>query len=571
MSLQKRDTFQNTIQRTHDFINQADKFESANKHELNERINATKTAFERFQKEHFLLLESPESAGNESIFVAYSKLYECVEETSIKTLARLRERAALLSQNEKATPSTSTQVMDLSEREKDLTEREERINSLKKTIEDRSNALEKEDEMVAEVKEKIERDTKNLDDRKKSLDKQEEQLKNKLKELYAQKASFDEARDHDAKERKERQERFMEKEKALFEYGQRLNEREARLTQSENRALETPSPIPESESPQFSGHFHEFPEWYLQFNQTVHDHEQLPTSKLAKIITTQPPIIQEVIKRWSEQGDDYDQIYANLSLNLRTKCLYVFMMIDGLDSNRSDEQFDGNSVRRMIERAQQVWAYLEPVQSETDNFNLMIVAHLLVTIPQPLRAEWNKTYQSEDMPVLSQVMQIWSEIADKMCGVQRAEADREETADIQSEDVTMQAQSSSAVPNLTSANVDGASIAIDDGTNLMPRTSTPTQRRLACHHCGEEHTMFGCLSYRNMSLKTRWLRVRELDLCANCLSPNHRTGSLSCRAGGCGNCPEQLHNSSLCPVQNATQQFRAATYSANDTPVRGSH
>lgn len=132
MSLQKRDTFQNTIQRTHDFINQADKFESANKHELNERINATKTAFERFQKEHFLLLESPESAGNESIFVAYSKLYECVEETSIKTLARLRERAALLSQNEKATPSTSTQVMDLSEREKDLTEREERINSLKK-------------------------------------------------------------------------------------------------------------------------------------------------------------------------------------------------------------------------------------------------------------------------------------------------------------------------------------------------------------------------------------------------------------------------------------------------------
>lgn len=82
------------------------------------------------------------------------------------------------------------------------------------------------------------------------------------------------------------------------------------------------------------------------------------------------------------------------------------MMIDWLDSHRSDEQFDGNGVRRMIERAQQVWAYLESVQSEIDNFNLMIVAHLLVTMPQPLRAEWNKTFQGKYMPVLSQVMQI---------------------------------------------------------------------------------------------------------------------------------------------------------------------
>lgn len=191
----------------------------------------------------------------------------------------------MLSQNEKATPSASTQAIDLSEREKDLTEREERINSLKKVIEDRSEALEKEEEMVAEVEEQAEQDTKKLDERKMSLEKQEEQLKNNLKELCVQKTSFDEAQDHDEKVRKERRERFIEKEKALFEYGQRLKEKEARLTQCENGALETLSPILEPEPPQFSVHFHEFPEWNLQFNQTVHDQEQLSTSELVKIIT----------------------------------------------------------------------------------------------------------------------------------------------------------------------------------------------------------------------------------------------------------------------------------------------
>lgn len=107
----------------------------------------------------------------------------------------------------------------------------------------------------------------------------------------------------------------------------------------------------------------------------------------------------------------------------------------------------------------------------------------------------------------------------------------------------------SSVENLPSANLPRSR------ASMLRQQESTVRHRLACHHCGEEHTMFGCPDYRNMSLQTRWMRVRELSLCANCLSPNHRAGSLSCKGGDCGNCPQQLHNSSLCPILNAMHRL----------------
>lgn len=180
----------------------------------NERINATKTVFERFQKEHFLLLTTPEPAENESVFVAYTELYVCIEEMTIKPLARLRERAAAVSQIDKAMPSTSTQEnkCGLSEREKDLAEREERIISLhneiaqqRKIIDERADTVEKEEEMVLEVKERAKHETLELNERKMTLDKMEKELKKKQNDLCAQEYSLDDARDYDEKVRKEQQ------------------------------------------------------------------------------------------------------------------------------------------------------------------------------------------------------------------------------------------------------------------------------------------------------------------------------------------------------------------------------
>lgn len=72
------------------------------------------------------------------------------------------------------------------------------------------------------------------------------------------------------------------------------------------------------------------------------------------------------------------------------------------------------------------------------------------------------------------------------------------------------------------------------------------KKGLACNNCQQPHPMYRCAKFLALNLQERKNRVRELNLCTNCFSTNHKSNSLSCKSGPCKRCNKGPHNSLLC-------------------------
>lgn len=76
--------------------------------------------------------------------------------------------------------------------------------------------------------------------------------------------------------------------------------------------------------------------------------------------------------------------------------------------------------------------------------------------------------------------------------------------------------------------------------------SDKTKSDNKCKLCGgNPHPLYRCRQFMELNLKQRKAKVRELDVCFNCLSPNHRVAD--CSRDPCGRCETKKHNSLLCP------------------------
>lgn len=595
MSITRRDSFQATIKRAYDFIHDDARANSATQYELHTRLNNMKTTFEKFQKEHFDIIIQPEVKDVENVFNEHNTLYESVEEMMLKTDARFSKILAAATQQVVATTSTAKQVPELSDEQRDfdkwLKEREERIDQQQVAIltqitqlDDRAMDIAKEEGIVAAMSEQVKSDRDEIAREKAELEEQKTNMRSNEKRLSdladALRVQGDDLMAMQEKyesERREIQTKLSERERALDNFEKQLIEKSLRIQPEEQPTI---SPTLELELPRFSGHLSEFVVWNQLYEKMVHNVEMSPICKLEKLLGAQPPIIEQQLRVWMALGYDYDKIREMFNKTLQNKQLYVYMLLDCLEMHATTNKPNGDDVRSLIERTEQVWALLQPISTSTEDYEDFMVIKMLLAMPHAARTAWDELYQSAEIPKLGTVAGVMREIANKLDRAQNT-ANKSESAnstttsesidkplermnvDDMSEETGHDSDRSVLTSTISAVGNESNTSAPRSRATMLSQQESAGRRRLACHHCGQEHTMFGCSDYRRMSLQTRWMRVRELMLCANCLSPNHRTGSHSCRASDCGNCPGQLHNSSLCPVLTATQQLQAATGSAN--------
>lgn len=90
----------------------------------------------------------------------------------------------------------------------------------------------------------------------------------------------------------------------------------------------------------------------------------------------------------------------------------------------------------------------------------------------------------------------------------------------------------------------------------------PNSNNRQCKLCQENHPIYKCAKFLKLDLKSRNSKVRELELCFNCLSPSHKSNL--CPKDPCRRC-EMKHNSSLCkenPLNRAVNVVKDETESA---------
>lgn len=150
MNTKRRDIFYNAIQKAYEFTSCAE-FKTVSKQELNERVDRVKTNFERFQKEHFALI-TQQSADNDENWADQMDLHECVESMAIKTAARLRERAASLSNSPSADngtgASTSAQAKALEVQEKAINAKQADLQRKEQEMATKSAELQKKEQDI---------------------------------------------------------------------------------------------------------------------------------------------------------------------------------------------------------------------------------------------------------------------------------------------------------------------------------------------------------------------------------------------------------------------------------------
>lgn len=68
-----------------------------------------------------------------------------------------------------------------------------------------------------------------------------------------------------------------------------------------------------------------------------------------------------------------------------------------------------------------------------------------------------------------------------------------------------------------------------------------------CHMCrSTEHGLWRCPAFAGIPLPQMTKNIRDWNLCPNCLGEFHELSK--CKLGPCKRCPEQYHNTAICPV-----------------------
>lgn len=77
-----------------------------------------------------------------------------------------------------------------------------------------------------------------------------------------------------------------------------------------------------------------------------------------------------------------------------------------------------------------------------------------------------------------------------------------------------------------------------------------------CRHCGEDHMIFHCMSFRSMQRVDRLTKIIKWELCINCLRSGHKAEQCW-QPSGCAHCSfPQKHNSIVCVYKPYTPRQR---------------
>lgn len=100
----------------------------------------------------------------------------------------------------------------------------------------------------------------------------------------------------------------------------------------------------------------------------------------------------------------------------------------------------------------------------------------------------------------------------------------------------------------------------NNNSTLTSQITSSDDTLKSCVICNNQHRIYECTKFRNMSIEQRQGVVAKLKLCQNCLRPGHR--AFTCRFGVCRNC-KRRHNTLLCHGGNLVQTASAE----NDTNI----
>lgn len=174
----------------------------------------------------------------------------------------------------------------------------------------------------------------------------------------------------------------------------------------------------------------------------------------------------------------------------------------------------------MIDTAKCVIRQLEVAGSPVDKWDHVIVFVLISRMPTRTLTYWENSNDLIEMPTLQNVLDFLERRARSQ--VNFAQSMSQSSSSNQSSLNESRTTASSSFKSKQKLNAYAKS---NDRQSLVNNSNE--QRGVSCFNCQLPHPMFRCAKLLALPTEGRWARVKELRLCENCFSPNHRAGSMS--------------------------------------------
>lgn len=322
------------------------------------------------------------------------------------------------------------------------------------------------------------------------------------------------------------------------------------------RMTEPKSKLERMEITVFSGEQSEWPEWKSSFETLVHNEASYTdTEKFFYLKKSLRGVASNLLKGWQATGENYEAAYNSVVEVFENKYRMIMAHLSELFKipHLSQETFGG--LRTMIDTTKCVIRQLQVAGSPVNTWDHVVVFVLVSRMPPRTLTYWENSNDLIEMPTLKQVLDFLEKRARSQVNFTQSLAQSSDTNQSSINQSGMNQSSTNQSRNTSSNGFkqkqrSSSFVKANNGASMTNNSNG--QRGVTCYNCKGPHPMFHCPNLWPISVDERIARVRQLQLCENCFSPNHRTGATICRGKECGRCKRGNHNSILCRLPLAT-------------------
>lgn len=274
------------------------------------------------------------------------------------------------------------------------------------------------------------------------------------------------------------------------------------------------------------------------FETLVHDHEYPEAYKLAKLRCA----AKSVALVGGTYSGGYEEVWKALKKRYdNPKQLADIHIAQLVNLNRATQE-SADQLLAIVDSVRATMRALQVMKQPVEHWDAIVVYLVHEKLPPITREAWGMT-TTTDIPALEVLLTFLETRAHSIGNVIPVEA----------------------MPNNANRRQQANQMA---GGSRLIKTNLATPAKGHCELCGENHRIQNCPVLLALPPGDRFGKLRNSNLCFNCLRPGHSTAT--CPSGGCRNC-QKKHNTLLCRMTgttptNSNNVQPAVTPTANAVP-----
>lgn len=286
----------------------------------------------------------------------------------------------------------------------------------------------------------------------------------------------------------------------------------------------------------FHGEFNKWIGFRELFESLIHENPCLSTAaKYSFLMRKVKGEAHQVVAGFLPTDDNYAAAWDTLKQRYDNDRLIVSSLLNVFLNMEAVKQETGSGLRRMVDITNETTRSLAAMKRPVENWDDILVYILVSKLPKSTVIAWEMEQRDTDLPTLHDFLKFIEGRArglDHLGAAAKEKTGNEGNASKKSHASTPKAHTSTgATPKLIRSNL------------------TATERG-RCHYCQGEHYVGRCPSLEALPAAERFGKLKDSNLCYNCLTPGHGTRDCKSRHK-CAKC-NGSHHTILCRTATAT-------------------